>query len=346
MIRLCITALLAAIAPISTFAAVPVTTVAVGDLLQQSRHSAPATVIAHNSPSLSAEINARIDSIPVRVGDTVESDELLAQLDCRQYNSLLAAAKAGMDQLASERDFSAAQLRRAEGLKLKKGISDEGVEQRKSEWESYTARYRMHEETQRQAQLQVDRCQIRAPFRAVVVERLSSSGSLATIGTPILKLVQLDDIEISANLREQESETLKESSKIWFEFFNKRYRLTLRGIVPVIESRTRTREARLRFSKESAPIGAAGRVLWQGGSLQLPAGYLVKRSEQLGVFLVDGDKARFHPVAGAVEGQPAVTDLPAERVLIVEGRQRLSDGDDISVHGQRNIKDKPSGPAE
>ena len=140
-----------AIAPVNAFAAVPVTAVAVGDLLQQSRHSAPATVIARNSPALSSEINARIDSIPVKTGDTVEPGDLLAQLDCRQYDSLLAAAKAGMDQLASERNFSAAQLKRAQGLKLKKGISDEGVEQRKSEWESYSARYRMHEETQRQA---------------------------------------------------------------------------------------------------------------------------------------------------------------------------------------------------
>jgi RND family efflux transporter MFP subunit len=332
----------AAIVCFDTSAAVPVTVLPVGDLLQQMHYSAPATVIARNSPSLSAEINARIDSIPVMVGDTVEPGDLLAQLDCRQYDSLLAAAKAGMDQLASERDFSAAQLKRARGLKLKKGISDEGVEQRKSEWESYSARYRMHEEAQRQAQLQVERCQIHSPFTAVVVERLASSGNLATIGTPILKLVQLDDIEISANLREQEAKTLRESKQIRFEFFNQEYRLTLRRIVPVIESRTRTREVRLLFSKESAPAGAAGRVVWQGESLQLPAGYLVRRSGQLGVFLVDGNKARFHPVAGAIEGQPAVVDLPAEQLLIVEGRQRLGDGDEISVQEQRNIEDNPS----
>ena len=335
-----------AIAPVNAFAAVPVTAVAVGDLLQQSRHSAPATVIARNSPSLSAEINARIDSIPVKVGDTVEADTLLAQLDCRQYESQLAAAKAGMDQLASERDFSAAQLKRAQGLKLKKGISDEGVEQRKSEWESYSARYRMLEETQRQAQLQVDRCQIHSPFRAVVVERLASSGSLATIGTPILKLVQLDDIEVSASLREQEAEALRESKQIRFEFFNQEYLLILRRILPVIDSRTRTREVRLRFSEESALVGAAGRVLWQEESLQLPAGYLVRRSEQLGIFIVDGARARFHPIPDAVEGQPAAIDLPTGTLLIVEGRQRLSDGDEISVQGQGGTKEAPSGAAE
>ena len=178
------------------------------------------------------------------------------------------------------------------------------------------------------------------------MERLASSGSLATIGTPILKLVQLDDIEVSTSLREPESETLEKSKEIWFTFFKQRYPLTLRRILPVIESRTRTRETRLLFSKQSAPVGAAGRVQWQGESLQLPAGYLVRRNEQHGVFLVDGDKARFHLVAGAVEGQPAVIALPAETLLIVEGRQRLGDGDEISVQAQRNTKDTPSGTTE
>ena len=116
--------------------------------------------------------------------------------------------------------------------------------------------------------------------------------------------------------------------------------------MPVIDSRTRTREARLRFAEENAPVGAAGRVLWQGESLQLPAGYLVRRSQQLGIFYVDGDQARFYPVPGAVEGQPAVVDLQAESLLIVEGRQRLADGDAISVQGQSNLKDVLSGPAE
>lgn len=346
MNRLFSLALVIAFAPLGVSAATPVTTSTLGELLQQSDNSAPATVIARNSPSLSAEITARIERIPVRVGDIVESGDLLVQLDCRQYDSLLAAAKAGMQQLASERDFSASQLRRAEGLKLKKGISDEGVEQRRSELESYTARYRMQEEKQRQALLQVEHCQIRSPFKAVVIERLAYSGGLATVGTPILKLVQLDDIEVSARLREQEAGTLRESKQIWFEFFNKRYQLTLRSIVPLIEARTRTREARLSFSGESAPIGAAGRVQWQGDSQQLPAAYLVRRDEQLGIFLVDDTKARFHPVPGAIEGQPAVVELPAESTLIVEGRQRLSDGDQVSVQRQDSIKGAQPGPAE
>lgn len=341
-----ILALLVVIAPPGAFAATPVTTAAVGELLQHSSNSAPATVIARNHPSLSSEIDARIEEIPARVGNIVEPGALLARLDCRRFESLLAAAEAGMEQLTSERDFSAAQLRRAEGLKQKKGISDEGVEERKSQWQSYAARHRIQQEAQRQAALQVEHCSIKAPFRAVVMERLANRGSFATVGTPILKLVQLDDIEVSANLREREAESLAESSELWFEHLGHRYQLKMRKIVPVIDSRTRTREARLEFTEANAPIGAAGRVLWAGDALELPAGYLVRRGAELGIFLVDDSKARFHSLPGATEGQPAVVDLPADTQLIVEGRQRLADGDAISVQQQREISAAAKGSTE
>jgi RND family efflux transporter MFP subunit len=334
MSRLLLLLLLASGASAGHAATVPVTTAVLGELLEQPQNSAPATVIARSSPSLSAEINARIKAIPVRVGDIVSAGELLVQLDCREYDSLLAAAAAGLQQLASERDFSAAQLRRAEGLKLKKGISDEGVEQRQSELQSYIARYRMQEEAQRQARLQVERCQIRSPFKAVVVERLADSGGLATVGTAIVKIVQLDDIEVSARLRQQETASLQHSAAIWFHYLGKRYALELRSIVPVIDALTRTREARLRFSGDGAPAGAAGRLQWQGGSPQLPASYLVRRGGELGLFYSAGGVARFHALPGAVEGQPAAVDLPLDTPLIVQGRQRLSDGDDISVMPQ------------
>ncbi|MEN8214272.1 MAG: efflux RND transporter periplasmic adaptor subunit [Pseudomonadota bacterium] len=339
-------ALLASIAASAAIAAIPVTTAAVGELLQHPVNSAPATVIARNHPSLAAEIDARIEEIPVRVGDIVEPGALLVRLDCRRYDSLQAAAEAGMEQLTSELEFSSAQLRRAEGLKQKKGISDEGVEERRSQWQSYSARHRIQQEAQRQAALQVQHCDIQAPFRAVVVERLANRGSFATVGTPILKLVQLDDIEVSARLRDREAESLLASKELWFEHLAQRYRLVMRKIVPVIDARTRTREARLIFAEASAPIGAAGRLRWTDGAHELPANYLVRRGGELGIFLADGNKAMFHPLPGAIEGQPAVVELPAETLLIIEGRQRLGDGDTIAIQRQQEISDARKGSNE
>ena len=45
--------------------------------------------------------------------------------------------------------------------------------------------------------------------------------------------------------------------------------------------------------------------------------------------LFDDGKARFVPLDAALEGQPAVVDLPAETLLIDHGRESLNEGDAV-----------------
>ena len=56
---------------------------------------------------------------------------------------------------------------------------------------------------------------------------------------------------------------------------------------------------------------------------------LVRRGKDLGIFLLDGDKARFHPLPKAVEGQPCVVDLPDDSQMIVDGREVVTDGESV-----------------
>ena len=73
----------------------------------------------------------------------------------------------------------------------------------------------------------------------------------------------------------------------------------------------------------------AGRLRWEAEAAFLPPELLVRRDGGLGVFLIYDGAARFHPLPEATEGQPARVDLPAEARLVLEGRQRLSDGDAV-----------------
>jgi hypothetical protein len=107
----------------------------------------------------------------------------------------------------------------------------------------------------------------------------------------------------------------------------------LRALLPLVDERTRTREARLVFVADGAvaDIGAAGRLIWRSRQPILAAQYLVRRDGQLGVFIVQEDQARFIALTQAQEGQPVAVDLPPTTMLVVEGRQRLQDGDLIQV---------------
>ena len=69
--------------------------------------------------------------------------------------------------------------------------------------------------------------------------------------------------------------------------------------------------------------------MWLVSHRSIPAEYLLRRNGRLGIFLFDDGKARFVPLDAALEGQPAVVDLPAETLLIDQGRESLNEGDAV-----------------
>ena len=77
-----------------------------------------------------------------------------------------------------------------------------------------------------------------------------------------------------------------------------------------------------------ADPGSTGRLKWQASLPHIPADLLVRR-KGVGFFVEDKGKARFILLKGAKEGEPAMYALPATENIIVKGRSRLTDGDDI-----------------
>lgn len=308
-----------------------VRTRALGGLLSEPVFSAPASVIARNRPEIAAEIAARIVELPVRVGEHVTAGDILARLDCRSHESRLAVARAELRVTRAQLDHARGQLTRARNLKKNRSISDELLDQRELELATRQAEEGARREAVRQAEIDVGHCDIRAPFDAVVTTRPVSVGTYMARGNAVIGLLETSGQEVSARLRESEIATMQDAENLVFEAVTGRFPLQLRALLPVTDANTRTREARLEFTDETAIAGTAGRLVWRGRQLTLPADYLVRRQDMLGIFITRGDTAHFIHLPRAQEGQAAVVDLPAQTLLITEGRWRLVDGQQISV---------------
>ena len=310
----------------TAWAATPITTRPLAEVLIYPERSAPATVESLNDADLSAEITARIERILVRVGDEVQPGEVLAELDCRDYRSRLAAQQAALRQLEAQHRLAASQLERTRSLRERRGASEEDVEQRETELLGLDAQLASQREAIVQAQLNVDRCAIRAPYRAAVTARLGDEGTLAAPGTHLLRIVQTDALELGAQLRADEVQDLRSAAAVAFDVQGERYPVELRRTVPVIDPRTRTVEVRLTFPERAAPPGTAGRLVWRTATAHVPADLLVRRNGTLGVFVASDGAAQFKALPGAQEGQPAAVDLPPDTRIVVAGRERLGDG--------------------
>ena len=295
-------------------------------LLFHPERSVPAEVVPLNDARLSAEINARVLEIPVRVGDRVNTGDLLVSLDCRDYQSRMDAQSATRRALESRIKLAQAQLSRAQNLKKQRNVSLEEVDQRETDLLTLKAELAAHREAERQAELNLGRCSVKAPFNAVVSERLASLGALAAPGTPLVRLIQIDGAEVSAKVRPDIAVEGAEADSLYFSYLGEHYPVKVSRVLDVVDPVTRTVEVRLGFTAETAPPGASGRVHWLSASAYVPADLMVRRDGGLGVFVYEEGRARLHPLIGAREGQPAVAALPDNALLIVEGRHRLQDG--------------------
>ena len=316
--------------PATLAASTPVTVKPLKELWFVQEQTAPATVLALNAPVISSELNARVVSLHAETGDTVSAGDLLVELDCRRAEAELDMAKAVLRQFRAQYDFARQQVRRADDLLKKRSISDQEVDQRKSEESRIAGQIDAQKATIRQASIQVENCSVTAPFDGFITQRMAERGMLATMGTPLMKIVEADALEVSAQLNPVEVESFSGGSQQWFETGGIRYPVRLRSTVPLLDESTRTSEVRFSFSDDTPLAGSAGRLVWILSDRVIPAEYLVRRNTRLGVFLLENEKARFRVLEQALEGRPAVVDLPPETLLILEGRDSLNDGDTIT----------------
>ncbi len=296
--------------------AIPVTSRPLSTLLKNSIQSAPATVESLNRSQLSAQLNAQILRIPVKVGDVVSRGAVLVELDCRDAQLALELAQSRM-KLAQH------QLRRSQSLHKSKNVSEEILNQRQTDFE-------LAQVAIKQNQLQVSRCRVTAPFDGVVVKRYAAEGELAVPGTRLLSLLDTERVEVVASVLLTQVDEVERAGQRWFEAQGARYALKLRAVVHDVNPRARNRILRFDFMDKKALPGTPGRLKWQAAQPVLPAEFLVRREEEMGVFILEKGRARFAPLAGAQEGRAVPVDWPPQTRIIIDGRFSLKDGDPVN----------------
>ncbi len=293
--------------------------------------TAPATVLSLNDSAIAAEVNGRIESIAVRAGDAIAAGGELVRLDCRDHELQARQARARVSQARAARELAERQLERAESLRASKNISEELLDQRSTEVTAAKADYASAHADLSMAELAVERCVIQAPFNATVLERIASEGELATPGTVLLRLLESERLEVSASVPVTAISSLQNAEQIWLDDDGGRYPLKVRTLVPAVDTQARAREVRLDFTGNASLPGVAGRILWRASAAHLPAGLIVRRDDQLGVFVADGKTAHFVALPGAREGQPAAAAPAAGKQVITTGRYGLQDGTPVRL---------------
>jgi RND family efflux transporter MFP subunit len=300
-------------------------------VLVERLQRAPAEVLPLNNSVLAAEVNAVVAAVHADVGADVDAGALLLELDDTDFLLQREAADASLAAARSRLAEAEAKLERAQRLGEAQYVSADELLARETAVAVSRSDIRSAEVRLAIAQRDLDKCRIVAPFAGTVQDRAAQVGAYVRVGSPLLQLVQTDRIELAADIPVAASVGLEGAGEYWFESGGDRWMVQLARISSVVDADRRARRARFLFEGVAPNAGRSGEVVWRLESGQLPAGMLTRRDGALGVFLYRDGVAEFVPLPGAEEGRPAAVDLPHDSLVIVQGRQRLQDGDRVTL---------------
>jgi len=302
------------------------------DLAVYPQYKAPASVLTLNDSQLSAEVSAVVDSISVKVGQMVKRGDLLVSLHKKDYQLALQREQAELKTLDVRIKFADYQYQRAQALVKQQAVSEELLKQRETDLAVLQAEKQSRQISLRQTQRNLAKCNVVAPYDAVITDKLISVGELANPGTPLLRLTDVVGREITAKLQSYQVASLRSAANIVFQSRADSFPVKLRSILPLVNTKERTQEIRLEFVDQKALVGVAGELVWKNQQAHVPADLLVQRNGQLGVFVVGkNNQAKFMTLQDAVEGRPALVDFSMATRIVTKGRFKLQDGDELSI---------------
>lgn len=285
--------------------------------------SATAQVVSLNESRVSAEITARIVSINVEPGQVIKKNDLIAQLDCADYNIATERALAALQVSEANAKLAKVQLTRSQKLADQKFISPSGLDTQIAQTEAAQAEVAVNQAAVKTARNNQSKCQIRSPFPAIVMERVAQVGEIIASGGSIVLLRDTSTLEIKAEIQERDA-NLEGVDNFEFVTASGRYPLRLVRLSPAASKTTRLLEARLKFTGNAATSGSSGRLVWLSRTPHLPAEIVVRRKGKLGIFVVEQNQPKFVALPYAEEGRPvAIPELPANTIIVTKGHATL-----------------------
>src|SRR5437764_6640384 len=151
-------------------------------------------------PVATVEVRARvsgfIESIHFKDGQIVKKDDLLFVIDQRPYQIAVEQAKADLERARAKYDIATSDVDRATALLRNQTLTEREFDTRKSAQRDAAGQVGSGEAALKQAQLNLEWSEVRAPIAGRISDRLVDAGNLITVGqsgaTVLTSIVMID----------------------------------------------------------------------------------------------------------------------------------------------------------
>jgi RND family efflux transporter MFP subunit len=139
--------------------------------------------VAVDSVEVRARVSGYLDKVHFQDGQQVKQGDLLFTIDKRPFQNTLAQARANLETAQSNLAFAEAEIARGQQLVRERTISEQVFQQRSQLHRNAKAAVAGNEALVRQAELDIEYTELKAPITGRIGDRRVSPGNLVTGGT-------------------------------------------------------------------------------------------------------------------------------------------------------------------
>ena len=211
-----------------------------------------ALVVASQEAILSSELAARIENIAVKEMQRFKKGDLLIQFDCSLY-------EAQKDVVSANANSALIKLKSDEQMLQMRSIGKYELELSISEYEKAKSELRI-------AELNVERCQIEAPFDGAVEEVVVNTFETIQPQVELMKIIQTEVLELEMVVSSEWISWLKigHPIKVYIDEIQKEFNATISGIGANVDAVSQTIQLKGTITDTSPALlpGMSGRVVF------------------------------------------------------------------------------------
>ncbi|MEJ5330345.1 MAG: efflux RND transporter periplasmic adaptor subunit [Desulfobaccales bacterium] len=226
----------------------------------------PGRVISQSLAQVAAQVPGRVQQIYVQVGDRVKKGEPLLRLQAAEYEARVSQARAAVAQAQAQLTQVQADYERYRRLFREGAVSPREFEAMEARFRAARAALSQAQGQEREAAVLKGYTILTAPLIGVVAARPAAVGDLAQPGQPLLTLYDPADVQLEADVSEDQRSLLAPGMEVEVAVPAVSYegRLPLAEIFPISQGESRT------FTVRTARLTAPGLTPGMYARLRFP----------------------------------------------------------------------------
>lgn len=171
-------------------------------------------VNASQSSTLKTRHAGYVKNIMVEVGDEVQKNQTLIQIDSDELSAKRQQTIAGVNQAQKNFEIAEKDLKRYERLRASNSVSEKELEQVEMQYKSAQSGLESAKQQLNQVEAMMSYTKIKAPFDGIISNKMIQEGDMAMPGLPLLTISSSDKLEIKSNVSESQIIQLSKNQPI------------------------------------------------------------------------------------------------------------------------------------